>query len=222
MNISKPIALIANSSFSLSVMPDKLKFAKDAPIHKGKSKLELVTYWPISISPIFSKILEKLMHFRIVTFLNKNKIIFEHQDGFQENKSRSLAIVDLQSQLVNNIENKLFSCSIFHDFSKAFDTVNQNILLGKREHYGFRAIVFSWFKSYSTNRTQVVTIKGVNESELTINCGVPQGIVLGPLLFIIYINDIYKSSDILQFQLFADDTSILLTNKNLDAFYENL
>ena len=90
-------------------------------------------------------------------------------------------------------------------------------MLKKLEHYGFRGIAYSWFESYLNNRTQIVTINGVNANELTINCGVPQGSVLGPLLFLIYINDIYKSSQILQFRLFADDTSILLANKNLET-----
>ena len=98
MTILKPFALIANSSFSLGVFPDKLKFAKVTPIHKGKCKLELGNYRPIPILHIFSKLLEKLMNVRMVKFLNQNKIIFEHQYGFQENKSTSLAILDLQSQ----------------------------------------------------------------------------------------------------------------------------
>ena len=131
-------------------------------------------------------------------------------------KSTSLATLDLQSQLINNIEDKLYSCSVFLDFSKAFDTVNHNILLDKLEHYGFRGIAYSWFKSYLNQRTQIVAMNGVDGNELTINCGVPQGSVLGPLLFLIYINDIYQSSQILPFRLFADDPSILLANKNLE------
>ena len=143
MTIAKPFALIANSSFSSGVFPDKLKFAKVTPIHKRKSKLELANYRPISIFPIFSKILEKLMNVRMVKFLNQNRIIFEQQYGFLENKSKSLVILDLQSQLINNIENKVYSCSIFLDFSKAFDTVSHDILLDKLEQYDFRGIAYS-------------------------------------------------------------------------------
>ena len=87
------------------------------------------------------------MHIRTVKFLDQNKLIFEHQYSFRENKSTSLAILDLQSQLIKTIENQLFSCSMFVDFSKAFDTVSHSILLGKLDHYGFRGIVYSWFKS---------------------------------------------------------------------------
>ena len=162
------------------------------------------------------------MNARMTKFLNKNKIIFKHQYGFQENKCTSSAILDLQSQLINNIEKKLFSCCVFLDFSKAFDTVNHEILLQKLEHYGFRGIAYSWFKSYLHKRTQTVNINGTNAKELNVNCGVLQGSVLGPLLFLIYINDIYTSSQILQFRLFADDTSILFANKCLDALEQTI
>ena len=215
--ISEPFSTIANSSFLEGVFPDKLKFAKVTPIYKSKSKLECGNYRPISILPIFSKILEKLMNSRLVKFLGINDIIYKHQYGFQENKSTSLAILELQSQLINNIEKGLFSCCIFLDFSKAFDTVNHNILLKKLEHYGIRGLALSWFKSYLTERKQVVIANGETSSEQEIRCGVPQGSVLGPLLFLLYINDIYNSSKELDFRLFADDTSILFADKNLDV-----
>ena len=109
------------------VFPDKLKFAKVTLIHKSKSKLECGNYRPISIFPIFSKILEKLMNCRLVKFLGINGIIYKHQYGFQESKSTSLGGLELQSQLINNIEKGLFSCCIFLDFSKAFGTINHNM-----------------------------------------------------------------------------------------------
>ena len=133
--ISLSVSLIANSSFENGIFPQKLKFAKITPIHKGKSKLEFTNYRPISILPLFSKLLEKAMHLRLIKFLDKHKILFKHQFGFQKNKSTTLAILDLYTKLVENIEGKRFSCCIFLDFSKAFDTVNHKILLDKLEHF---------------------------------------------------------------------------------------
>ena len=150
------------------------------------------------------------------SFLRKSGIIYKHQYGFQENKSTSLAILELQSQLINNIEKGLFSCCMFLDLSKAFDTVNHNILLTKLEHCGIRGLALPWFKSYLTERKQVVIVNGVTSSEKEIRCGVPQGSALGPLLFLLYINEIYNSSKDLDFRRFADDTSILFANKNID------
>ena len=147
------------------VFPDKLKFAKVTPIRKSKSKLECGNYRTISFLPIFSEILEKLMNCRLVRFLGINDIIYKHQYGFQENKSTSLAVLELQSQLINNIEKGLFSCCIFLDFSKAFDTVNRNVLLKKLEHYVIRGIALSWFESYLTERKQVVIANGETSSE---------------------------------------------------------
>ena len=144
-----------------------------------------------------------------------HKIIFNHQFGFQKNKSTSLAILDVCTQLVNAVENKQFSTCIFLDFAKAFDTVDHNILIYKLEYYGVRGITLNWFKSYLTNRSQKVCINGTLSESCNIKFGVPQGSVLGPLLFLLYINDMPFSSNILKFHLFADDTSIFFSHKDL-------
>ncbi len=144
------------------------------------------------------------MHIRLTDFLVKHNIIFELQFGFQK-KSTSLAILDLYNQLANAIEDKKFACCIFLDLANAFDTVNHSILLDKLEYYGVRGTLLLWFKSYSTERSQNVSINGVLSDSRKITNGVPQGSVFGPLLFLLYINDMPFASDLLKFHLFADD-----------------
>ena len=146
------------------------------------------------------------MQNRLNKYLEDNKIIYNHQFGFQKNKSTSLAVLDVYSKLIEAIENGKYSCSVFLDFAKAFDTINHEILLKKLEYYGIRGLANKWFKSYLSNRFQKVKISNTYSEEREIKCGVPQGSVLGPILFLIYINDIKKSSTILKFHLFADDT----------------
>jgi hypothetical protein len=155
------------------------------------------------------------MYNRLKSFFEKQNIIFKSQYGFREKYSTQHAILDIVNQVQSNMSRKLFTCGIFIDLQKAFDTVNYSILLEKLHHYGIRGIINDWFSSYLLGRTQTIQM-GVNisEKEETLS-GVPQGSVLGPLLFLIYINDIYNSSDKLTFSLFADDTNLLYADKNL-------
>ena len=137
------------------------------------------------------------------------------QFGFQENHSIDHALVSLTEAVRNTLDNKRFGCGIFIDLQKAFDTVNHAILLSKLEHYGVRGCALEWFRSYLSDRNQYVSVNGSNSKLLSITCGVPQGSVLGPLLFLIYINDLPNASQKLKFYLFADDTNIYFESSDL-------
>ena len=142
------------------------------------------------------------MYNRLFSFITKHDILYQHQYGFQK------SINTLLTDVVESLEKKKIYICIFLDFAKAFDTVNHQILLKKLKYYGIRGLPLKWFESYLLNRTQCVSIGNIKSDIDMIKCGVPQGSILGPLLFLIYINDITKSSNILNFLLFADDTCL--------------
>ena len=218
INLTKKI----NRSFELGQFPDKLKTAKVIPIHKAESKMITSNYRPISLLPIISKIFEKIMHARIMSFVNKENILYKKQFGFQSGKSTEHAVMDIHSKVVDALANQEKPCCVFLDFAKAFDTVNHSILINKLNYYGIRGNSLNWLQSYLKDRQQCVQVGNSVSDFQTIQCGVPQGSVLGPLLFLLYINDIAKTSDILDFHLFVDDTGIFLSHKNLDALQSQL
>ena len=148
------------------------------------------------------------MHQRIYKFVETHNILYPSQFGYRIKHSTSHVLINITEGIKHSIDNNKYGCGIFLDLKKAFDTVNHRILLEKLEHYGIRGVVLDWFKSYLENRKQYVTVNGHCAETLNITCGVPQGSVLGPLLFLIYINDLANVSKVLKFHLFADDTNI--------------
>ena len=216
VNICKPLSAIINSSMSEGCFPDLLKIARVCPIFKAGDKSDVANYHPISILTSFSKIFEKVMYNRLISYLDYNKILHPAQYGFRKNHSTYMALLDLYNRITTATDNNEYAIGIFVDLSKAFDTINHDILLRKLWHYGIRGITLDWFTSYLSNRKQFVTLNDVNSAHRTISTGVPQGSVLGPLLFILFVNDIVNSSRLLHFILFADDTNLFYSCRNLE------
>ena len=214
--ISESLSDIINLSFKTGIYIENLKVSKIIPIYKGKgSNLSCSNYRPISLLSNIDKIVEKLMFKRLYSFLSKYKVIYNLQFGFRENHSTTHALTYLTEQVRNALDNSNYSCGVFVDLQKAFDTVDHKILLHKLNHYGVRGIENNWFKSYLLGRKQSVFINGAYSNEIIVKHGVPQGSVLGPLLFILYINDLNKALKYSQTIHFADDTSLILENNSL-------
>ena len=185
------------------------------PPKKADDETDTSNYRPISLLSNVNRIFENIMYGTMRDFIEKHSLLYSSQYGFRQAHSTQHAILDMVETIQTNMDKKLFSCGVFIDLKKAFDTVNHTILLDKLNYYGFRGIVNQWFSSYLSNRTQSTEIGSHISSKLNINCGVPQGSVLGPLLFLLYINDIQYCSSKLQFFLFADDTNALYAHKDL-------
>ena len=155
------------------------------------------------------------MYKRLQSYLGMKEFFCDSQYGFRKQHSTQHAILDIINKIQDNMDRKMYSCGIFIDLKKAFDTVDHDILLGKLDYYGIRGVINNWFSSYLKNRMQTTLVGNCVSNKETTLCGVPQGSVLEPLLFFIYINDICESSEIFKFFLFADDTNLLYADKDL-------
>ena len=215
--IAPVLSEMFNYSISNGIYPDFFKKARVVPIHKADDKHCINNYRPISTLHFLNKVFEKLMYKRLICFLDHFNILYERQFGFLSKRSTADAMLQFTDEVYNTFNNNKYLIAIYLDFSKAFDTVDHNILLGKLNLIGVRGVILSWFKSYLCNRSQFVSVSGAASDTRAVEIGVPQGSVLGPLLFLIYINDMWKASSKLTFVHFADDTTVYSDSDNLES-----
>ena len=171
--------------------------------------MNFANYRPISLLSVFSKIHEKLIYKRIYSYLDKNNLIYKKQFGFRSNYSTNHALISITESIRKLLDSGLYVCGIFIDLEKAFDTVNHKILCDKLNYYGLRRNINKLIQSYLANRRQYVSLNGVDSKIESLTCGVPQGSSLGPLLFLIYVNDFRLCLDETNAWHFADYTFIM-------------
>ena len=214
--IIKPILHLFNISLETGFIPESYKCAKVIPIHKSGASDKFDNYRPISILPALSKLLEKIVAFQMIRFLESQDILYTHQYGFRNNRDTIQPLIHLMHKVFEGLNKPTseYTLSIFLDLRKAFDTCNIEIMLKKLHHYGFRDTPLKWFKNYLTGRKQYVEINGFKSKEKTTSHGVPQGSILGPILFLIYINDFPLATSLFS-SLFADDTMLTKSSNNV-------
>ena len=211
---SNIIADLINNCFITGIFPKSLKKAIVLPLYKKDNPDIMTNYRPISILPKLSKIVEKCLKSRLLHYFYRNNLFNTVQFGFLEGMSTQDALLYVTEKIYNNLHNKLSTLAIYIDFSKCFDTLNRPILLKKLEIYGIRGVPLQLFTSYLNERCQAVKVNNVISEVKSINSGVPQGSVLGPILYLIYVNELPNISEQFSTCLFADDTTLIFKNSN--------
>ena len=220
--LTYPVTKLINKSLQEAFVPEALKVAKVIPIYKTKDKQLLQNYRPISVLPSMSKILEKIVFKRLYGFLDNNSFFHDSQYGFRPKHSTIDAITEFTQNIYRSLESNRYSIGIFLDLSKAFDTINIDILIQKLDLSGVRGKALDWFRSYLYNRSQYVNFNGHKSDYTVITHGVPQGSILGPLLFLIYINDLPNALKYCKPVIFADDTNLFATSTKLNSLISNV
>ncbi|KAK9879321.1 hypothetical protein WA026_004174 [Henosepilachna vigintioctopunctata] len=218
--VAKPVTFIINNSLKYGIFPEELKSAIVKPIYKKGDKEEMENYRPISLLPAFSKLFELVISKQLISFLSQHSILSTSQHAYIKGYSTQTAIYEFIANIVHALEDSDIAIGLFLDLSRAFDSLNHGYIFKKMEQYGIRGTSLEWFKSYLHFRTQTVSINTdtseVNSETLPIEFGVPQGSILGPIIFIIFINDLSDklTNNHVSVINYADDTNILLRSTN--------
>ena len=220
--VSKPLTLIYNASLERGIFPQIWKLARVTPIHKAGTKTDVNNYRPISVLSVVSRILEKIVHDQLMEFLKGQNRLCLNQFAFQKLHSTLTCLLNVIDPWFKNSDEGKINLSIFLDLKKAFDTVDHKILLLKLREYGAEGTSHSWFTSYLTNREQFCYFDGSTSSKSSIECGIPQGSCLGPLLFILYINDFENCLKSTIPNMYADDTCVNIASENLNELLIDL
>ena len=215
-----PLTHLYNTSFETGVFPDIWKIAKKIPIFKKGNRSDEDNYRPISLLSCFEKPLERLMCKRLLDFLRKHKILYKLLFGFRENHSTALALIETLNEMYSKLDEGKFVLGVFLDLKKAFDTIDHKILLNKLEHYGIHGVAKQWFRSHLSNRKQFTYVNGCSSNLEIMSMGVPQGFVLGPILFTLCVNDMAIATK-LKSRPFADDTNVFASGKNINSLVED-
>ena len=220
--LAKPVSELINLSIVSSTFPDPCAIAKLKALYKKGSKLDPKNYRPISLLPLLSKTFEKVIHLQTAAFLESNKILFANQSGFRPKHSTESCLTHLCDRIMEGCDSGCHTGMILIDLQKAFDTINHDILLDKMEFMKFSKETISWFKSYLSNRKFFVYVENTSSEPANLKCGVPQGSILGPLLFLLYINDLPQSVADCDIRLYADDTCISFKHKSIKTIEDTL
>ena len=218
----QPLTFLINSSLKSGVFPSELKLARVVPIFKAGNSSDLTNYRPISVLTFFAKVFEKIVYNKVMDFISENNVLYDHQYGFRKGRSTQQAIITLVDRITKSQDIGDIVIALFIDLKKAFDTIDHRILLRKLYSYGIRGSMLKWFESYLTDRSQYVVFDGEASKTHGVKCGVPQGSILGPLLFIISVNDICNICPLLLKILYADDTCVLIGGNDLKALMKML
>ena len=219
--LAPTLGYFVDNAFRLGIFPRSCKIAKIVPLFKTRKTEELTNYRPISILTCFSKIFEKLIYSRLISFFQKNTVLHDSQYGFRNGMSTTHAVLDVLTSTCDQINNEQYTGLMLLEFKKAFDTVCHWKLLHKLEYYGIRGEALKLLHSFLSNRQQFVSFQNLSSKTLANNYGVPQGSNLGPSLFLIYINDIPNALNLIP-RLFADDTCLVIHSANPGLLRNNI